>query len=260
MNKTLETILGRKSVRSYLDQPVTSEVREQVLNAAMRSPTAGNLMLYSIIQVTDQKIKNTLAKTCDNQPFIARAPWVLLFLADYQRWWDYFEVCRVEDFAKKAGLQWRKPSEGDLMLGCCDALIAAQTAVIAAESLGLGSCYIGDIMENYEAHVSLFSLPPYTFPVALLCLGYPSEAEKNRKPSSRFAAGHIVFENRYRRLGKDEFICMFQSENDRIFSQQQEISGAANIGQLTYLRKAGADFALELNRSVRAILKNWTGD
>jgi len=260
VNETLETILKRKSVRAYLDKPVPPEVRAQILQAAMRSPTAGNLMLYSVIEVTDQAIKDRLAKTCDNQPFIARAPWVLLFLADYQRWFDYFELCGVTEFAVRAGLLPRKPAEGDLMLACCDALIAAQTTVIAAESVGLGSCYIGDIMENYEVHRSLFDLPPYTFPIALLCFGYPTDAEKTRKSTSRFDRRHIIFENRYRRLDETEFTRMFQAETERIFSKQKEVHGAANFGQLTYRRKVAAGFALELNRSVQSIMKNWKGE
>ena len=94
-------------------------------------------MLYSIIEVSDQKTKDKLVKTCDNQPFIARAPYVLLFLADYQRWYDYFIAAGVPQNCSDAGIAMRKPAEGDLFLACCDALIAAQTAVIAAESIGM---------------------------------------------------------------------------------------------------------------------------
>jgi nitroreductase len=260
MNQTLETIMSRKSVRAYLDKPVPPEVREQVLQATLRAPTAGNLMLYSVIEVTDQAVKDRLAVTCDNQPFITRAPWVLLFLADYQRWFDYFELCGVKEFAARKNLPRRKPAEGDLMLACCDALIAAQTAVVAAESVGLGSCYIGDIMENCEAHRSMFNLPPYTFPIALLCFGYPTDAEKTRKPPSRFDRRHIIFENRYRRLDETEFTQMFQAETERVFSKQKEVLGAVNVGQMTYKRKVAAGFALELNRSVQSIMKNWDGE
>ncbi len=148
MNSAIEAIMKRRSVRAYDSRPIEADVKDEILNAALRAPTAGNLMLYSIIEVNDAKKKNSLAKTCDNQPFIATAPWVLLFLADYQRWHDYFLACDVEKFCARSSLSMRLPAEGDLMLACCDALIAAQTAVIAAESLGLGSCYIGDILEN----------------------------------------------------------------------------------------------------------------
>jgi FMN reductase (NADPH)/FMN reductase [NAD(P)H] len=260
MNQVIYAILRRRSVRAYQERPVPPEVKAQVLQAAMRAPTAGNLMLYSIIEVDDQAIKDTLAKTCDNQPFIARAPWVLLFVADYQRWQDYFEHCGAREFARSAGLPLRKPAEGDLMLGCCDALIAAQTAVVAAESLGLGSCYIGDIMENYEAHQALFELPRYVFPICLLCFGYPTRGQAARKQADRFKPEYIVFKNRYRRLGKEEFEKMFKAEHDAAFKDQGDIDGARNVGQLIYRRKFSAGFMLEMNRSVRAMLKNWSED
>ena len=96
MNPVIETILNRKSIRAYSDQPVTEEEKQTILQAAMRSPTAGNMMLYSIIDVQEQALKDRLAITCDNQPFIAKAPLVLLFMADYQRWFDYYRLSGVE--------------------------------------------------------------------------------------------------------------------------------------------------------------------
>jgi nitroreductase len=260
MNETLSVILNRKSCREFLAKTILEETKAEIIGATMRAPTAGNLMLYSIIEVNDQAAKDTLAVTCDHQPFIARAPWVLLFLADYQRWFDYFEFCGTGDFARRAALPVRNPAEGDLMLACCDALIAAQTTVIAAESCGLGSCYIGDIMENYETHRDLFKLPRYTFPICLLCMGYPTEAQKARQSTSRFDQEFIVFENSYRRFGESEFEKMFEKEQARAFKNSQELNGAVNVGQLIYRRKFAAGFSMEMNRSVKAILKHWEND
>jgi FMN reductase (NADPH)/FMN reductase [NAD(P)H] len=260
MNETVGVILNRKSCREFLAKAIPQKTKTDIIGATLRAPTAGNLMLYSIIEVNDQAAKDTLAVSCDHQPFIARAPWVLLFLADYQRWLDYFELCGTGDFARRTGLPVRKPAEGDLMLACCDALIAAQTTVIAAEACGLGSCYIGDIMENYETHRDLFKLPRYTFPICLLCLGYPTEPQKARQPTSRFDREFVVFENRYRRLGESEFKKMFEKEQARAFKNAEELDGAINVGQLIYRRKFAASFAMEMNRSVKAILKQWEND
>jgi len=260
MNETLSIILDRKSTRQFLRKPIPGEVKADILGATLRAPTAGNLMLYSIIEVNEQAAKDTLAVSCDHQPFISRAPWVLLFLADYQRWFDYFEICGTADFARRTGLPVRKPAEGDLMLACCDALIAAQTCVIAAESCGLGSCYIGDIMENYEVHRDLFKLPRYTFPVCLLCLGYPTKAQKARPPTDRFDREFIVFENKYVRLDRIEFQKMFRKQRARAFKNSDELNGAVNVGQLVYQRKFAAGFTIEMNRSVKAILKQWQTD
>lgn len=134
MNSVIRTILNRKSTRAYEKRPLEADIKAQILRATLRAPTAGNMMLYSIIEVDDQNKKNSLARTCDNQPFIAKAPLVLLFLADCQRWYDYFIHCGVEEICHKKNTMMGKPQEGDLMIACCDSLIAARTAVIAAES------------------------------------------------------------------------------------------------------------------------------
>jgi FMN reductase (NADPH)/FMN reductase [NAD(P)H] len=263
MNPVIQVLLNRKSVRAYEERPISEETKQEILHATLRAPTAGNMMLYSIVEVKDQSAKDTLAKTCDNQPFIARAPLVLLFLADYQRWWDYFKVSGVEALAKGRGEPLRQPQEGDLMIACCDALIAAQTAVTAAESLGIGSCYIGDIMENYEAHRVLFNLPPYALPVCLVCFGYPTKQQQERPLTPRFDPKFIVFENRYRRLDKSEFAEMYRDREARLAAGGDHgvhgaAAGAANVGQLMYLQKFNADFTKEMTRSVQAMLRTWT--
>lgn len=260
MNHVMDVLLNRKSVRAYEDRAIPDEARDQILRAAVRAPTAGNMMLYSIVDVRDQAAKGVLARTCDNQPFIARAPLVLLFLADWQRWLDYFTVSGVEDLCERRGEPLRKPQEGDLLVACCDALIAAQSAVVAAESLGIGSCYIGDIMENFEAHRDLFGLPEYVFPICLLCLGYPTAAQKRRPLASRFRSEFIVSVDRYRRLGASELEEMHREMNERMSARGMNPEGLPNAGQVMYSRKFAAGFVKELNRSVRVMLRAWAGE
>lgn len=256
MNPVIDVLLKRKSVRAYEERKIGVEVRGEILKATLRAPTAGNLMLYSIVDVTDQQIKDRLAVTCDNQPFIARAPMVWLFLADYQRWHDYFLASGVEEMCAQRKTPVRKPAEGDLFLACCDALIAAQNAVIAAESFGIGSCYIGDIMEQYEIHRELFNLPQYVFPICLLVFGYPTQQQLDREYTSRFNEKFIVFENQYHRLDKSKFDEMFAT-HEKQMPRGKAMDGIANFGQATYLRKFSADFTVEMTRSVRLILKQW---
>ena len=171
MNEIIQSLFDRKSVRVFTDRPVTAEEKDLILRAAVQAPTAGNQQLYTIIDVTDQAVKNTLVKTCDNQPFIADAKLVLIFCADCRKWYDAFRF---------AGCEPRDPGVGDLALAISDATIAAQNAGVAAESLGIGSCYIGDIMENCEAHRELLHLPKYVFPCCMLVLGFPTEQQKYR--------------------------------------------------------------------------------
>ncbi len=256
MNPTLETILNRKSMRAFEKRPVPAEIKSQILAATLRAPTAGNMMLYSILDITDQQIKETLVKTCDNQPFIARAPMVWIFLADYQRWYDYFTYSDVETLCAQRGEEIRMPEEGDLFLACSDALIAAQNAVIAADSFGLGSVYIGDIMENYETHQKLLNLPPHVFPIAMLVFGYPTEQQQNRQMTTRFDEKFIVFENQYQRLSDADFAEMF-AEREKQLPQGKAMQDITNFGQFVYNRKVGSDFSVEMSRSVREMLKAW---
>ena len=199
-NETLNVIMQRRSVRAYTDQEISQAEKDTILDATMRAPTAGNMMLYSIIEVENQLLKDQLAVSCDDQPFIAKSPYVLLFVADYQRWVDIFIADHAPERAIEIGLEPRMPQEGDLMLAVCDALIAAQTAVIAAESLGIGSCYIGDIMEHYQLHQKMFNLPKYALPIALLCFGYPQPGLLSKSLVERFDRKFIIHRNTYQHL------------------------------------------------------------
>ena len=190
MNNTIKQLFERKSVRVYQDKPIEAKEKQLIFNAAIQAPTAGNMTLYSIIDIQDQAIKEKLAKTCDNQPFIAKAPLVLIFVADYQKWYDAFSFF---------GCSPRKPAAGEFLLAVQDAAIAAQNAVTAAESLGIGSCYIGDIMEHYEKHRELLNLPPYVFPAIMVVFGYPTQQQADRQKPKRAPLDFIVQENRYHR-------------------------------------------------------------
>jgi nitroreductase len=249
-NPTLDLIAARTSTRVYDPTPLTDAEKTAILSAAFRAPTGGNMMLYSIIEVADQALKDRLAVTCDDQPFIAKAPWVLLFIADFQKWIDIFAAANVERV--EVAHRRMTPGLGDLMLACSDALIAAQNAVVAAESLGIGSCYIGDILELGETHADLFDLPVHTLPIAMLCFGRPSTT---RAPVVRFSK-HVVHENRYRRLTPDE-IAEEVAAMGAEYAPHGLPPGFDNYGQVVYRRKFASDFMAEMNRSVAWWLERW---
>lgn len=258
-NEVLQTLNNRTSLRTYAPDPVTAEELEAILHAAMRAPTAGNQMLYSIIVIRDPETKEKLSKSCDNQPFIAKAPVLLLFAADQHKWFEFYEKNQVGEFCQanvERGYSFEAPQESDLFLACEDTMIAAQNAVIAAESLGIGSCYIGDIVENYEYHQKLFDLPRYVFPVALLCLGH-YKADHKKVFRRRFDPKFVVFQEKYRHLTDAEYEEMFAEENKGY--RPENPYGAENFAQMFYARKTGAAFSKEMARSVRVALKEWDG-
>lgn len=258
MNPVLELIHKRRSVRVYDPTPISDEEKDAILQAAMRAPTAGAMMLYSIIEVADPALKQRLVETCDHQPFIAKAPLVLLFLADYQRWMDMFSAAGSATRAGELGIPNRLPAEGDLVLALMDALIAAQTAVLAAESLGIGSCYIGDVLENWETHQEIFNLPQYTFPAALLCFGRPADPPPS-KLVPRFDKQFIVHQDSYQRFEKDQLNDVFLPFGFPSFDLKEYKNGAHNPVQHNYLRKFTADFSREMNRSTAVMIRKWCG-
>lgn len=200
MNEIIQSLYNRKSVRIFTDEPVTGEEKRLLLECAFQAPTAGCQQLYTIIDVTDEAEKEELAELCDHQSFIGKAPVVLIFCADCQKWLEAY---------REAGLEPRVPGLGDAMLAMTDAVIAAQNVVAAAESLGLGSCYIGDILENEERVRELLGLPEFVFPAAMLVLGRPTQQQRERPKPERFEGEYTVSENRYRPLSGAELRAMF---------------------------------------------------
>ena len=244
-NPILQSLWDRKSTRVFLEKPITKEAQEIILGAAMQAPTAGNQMLYTILQITDQNLKERLVETCDHQPFIAKAPLVLVFLADFQRWYDAFVF---------AGCNPRLPAEGDLMLAVADACIAAQNSVVAAQSLGIGSCYIGDILEQVEIHRELLDLPDYVMPAAMVVYGYPTDQQQNRKKPERFAPAYIVQENRYHTFSA--------SEHEKWFCERAEREKQTDFSYPSYMdafckRKYLSAFSREMSRSVAVYLEKF---
>lgn len=242
-NQILEELTERRSVRAYEETGITMEERSAIITAAAMAPTAGCQQLYTILDVTDEALKQQLAELCDHQPFIARAKLLLVFCADCKKWYDAFSA---------AGCSPRKPGAGDLLLAVDDALIAAQNAVTAAQSLGIGSCYIGDVMENCEQMRDALHLPKYVFPAAFVVFGRPTEQQKNRKKPQRIDEKYLVHENTYHALSDRELSDMLSYK-----------AGEKEYG--TWLsafcaRKYNSDFSKEMSRSVELYLRDFLGE
>ncbi len=236
-NETIRQLLARKSVRSFTDQEITPEEKKLILEAAVQAPTAGNQQLYTILDITDQKLKDRLVDTCDHQPMIAKAKLVLIFCADYKKWYDGFLAAKSEP---------REPGTGDLMLAVCDAMIAAQNAVAAAESMGIGSCYIGDIMENCEEQQELLHLPEYVLPVGMLIFGYSTQQQKDRVKPERVAMEYVVHENGYQVLSDMQLKDMWRPRcGEKTFEEWMDAFCR---------RKYNSDFSREMTRSVQKYL------
>ena len=236
-NETIELLYNRKSVRAYEKREIPEEDVQKILRAAIEAPTAGNMTLWSAIRVTDEAKKKRLSETCDNQPFIASAPLVLVFCADYKRWYDLFATLDL-------GEELRKPGEGDLMLAMMDTIIAAHASVVAADALG-------DIIERCEQQREILGLPEYVKPVCMVVYGIPTEFQKTRKKPARFEADDIVFENEYQSRDPEQMRRMLENRQDK-HGEELERWIIAHCK-----RKWNCDFSREMTRSAAKMIQEW---
>ncbi|RWX79347.1 NADPH-dependent oxidoreductase [Neorhizobium lilium] len=164
-NSALESILSHRSVRNYLPQPVPDGLLHLAVAAAQSAPTSSGLQAWSVVAVEDPERRAKLAELAGPNPQILSAPLFLVWLADLSR----LRKIATERDKSGDGLDYFE----SFLLASVDAALAAQNALVALESLGLGTCYIGGI-RNHPAEVGeVLGLPPESFAVFGMTVGYP---------------------------------------------------------------------------------------
>lgn len=164
---TIELIYQHGSVRQYKPDPVPDSMVEEIVAAGQRASTSSNLQTYSVVVTTDRGKINKIQKITGGQKHITQAPVFLLWCADFSR---LKRVCSHQGYTLNAN------HIENFLVGAVDAAIASQTAGLAAESLGLGFCYIGAIRNDPRQVITLFELPELVYPMFGMTLGWPVKA------------------------------------------------------------------------------------
>lgn len=221
MNEVMNTLLSHRSIRSYTERAVEDEVLEQVIKAVQAAPNWVNLQHVSVIAVKDPKRRGKFAALCGGQAHIAKAPVFLVFCADFYRTWL---ACRskgqpFDDVMRRID---------QVIVGANEVGIALGTAVVAAQSFGLGTVPIGDIRLHALEAVQELNLPRYVLPLLGLCLGYPAEnpALKPRLPKEM-----VYFEERYR-LDLEEPLRQYDKQYARYLKERPQNSREGDWSQL----------------------------
>lgn len=197
-NETMRLLLERSSCRSFSDRKIPPEVMDAILEAGIHAPTGGNLQPYSIIRVEEAATKQRLDELNENQLFIAAAPVDLIFCLDWHRLRRWAEL---QDAPFTADCSFRH-----FWISFQDTIIAAQNICTAADAMGLGSVYVGTVLECFREVRQLLALPDLVFPVVLVSLGYPKERPK---PKRKLGAKAIVHKEKYRDPDDRELLTMF---------------------------------------------------
>lgn len=192
----------RASCRSYRPDPIPKDVLDRVLAAGCESPSSGGFQTLSIIKVTDPAKQKKLVELCRNQHFIATAPVSLVICVDYHR---------MERLIAREPAPFREPDLfPNLVMGVWDAAVCAQTMVLCAQAEGLGSCYIGNLLNRLGEASELLGLPQRVFPAVMLTLGWP---KFGRKQPPKYPPSILVHDNTYQELPDEVLYSAYRKQN-----------------------------------------------
>ena len=161
----LEAIRNHRTIRIFRNDPLDQDVLSEILTAATRASTTGNMQVYSIVVTRDASLKEKLWEVHFRQNMVLEAPVILTFCADFNRFNTW---CR---------LRQAHPGYDNFLsffTAAIDALLAAQNCALEAESKGLGICYLGTTTYNADKIIDILELPEAVVPVTTLVVGYPA--------------------------------------------------------------------------------------
>ena len=183
---------NHRSIRSFTSQDIDDSLLNDLLLAGLRSSSSGNMQTWSVVVTRDEANKDKLYEFHGKQEMVREAPLMLTFCAD---------VFRMREWIR---INESKQSFDDLLgflTGTVDAIIAAQTISLAAESVGLGICYLGTTWWAADEIIKFMELPKGVFPVTTLAIGYPAEHPELR---DRLPLELLVHQEKYTRLSDEE--------------------------------------------------------
>ena len=213
-NATLDLLLAHRSVRSYLPRPLPQGTLETLVAAAQSASTSSNLQTWSVVAVTDPDAKRKLSAVAANQQHIIECPLFLVWLAD---------ISRNQRLGDAAGATMEvMPYLETFLVAAIDAALAAQNAVIAAASLGISTVYIGALRNDPETVASTLGLPPGTFGVFGLCIGYENP-RKAADVKPRLPQAAVLHRERYD-AGPEAALVAAYDRTTTAFSERNEMA------------------------------------
>jgi nitroreductase len=239
---------AHRSIRSYKPDPIDDDLLNDLLMTGLRSSSSGNMQTWSVIVTRDAARKERLYELHRYQDMVQQAPLVLTFCSDVFRMRVWI---RVND---------SKQSFDDLLgflTGAVDAVIAAQTICLSAESVGLGICYMGTTWWAADQLIDFFDLPLGVFPVTSLVMGYPAYVPDLR---DRLPLDLIVHQEKYQRLTDDEIRAKHADREEAAWARYNAIDrvrrrlAEAGITRVTDYYTSEFKYSKELHREISQML------
>ena len=206
MDNAIELMMQHRSVRKFTDEPVDDRTLDEIVNCGLRASNTGNMQLYSIIATQQEPLRTELCKLHYGQ--CPTAPLWLTVCTDVHR---YHHYCRVNQCDEPYGnFLW-------FTTAMVDASVAAQNICLAAESRGLGFCYLGTVLYNTERIAELLQCPDGVVPVVALAMGHPAEEPRT---SERLGLDAMLHNEVYHDATDDEIVSTHRVRDENPFNQQ----------------------------------------
>ena len=234
----MDFIKNRRTIRKYQQKDIPAELLNQLLEEAFRASTMGNMQLYSVVITRSPEMKARLAPTHFNQPMVTKAPVVLTFCADFNRFskWCVF---------REAEPGYDNPIS--FLNAASDTLLVTQNFCTLAEAYGLGVCYLGTTIYNPDKIIDILQLPKLVMPVATITVGYPDEepAQVDRLPLEG-----ILHEEVYADYTQEKIDAIYAfkeslAENHRFISENGKTTLAQVFTDVRY-KKADNEYMSEI--------------
>jgi len=204
----LSILNQHRTIRKYSDKQIEPKLLTQLLESACRASNTGNMQAYSVVVTTDPTIKDRLSPAHFNQPMLKSAPVVLTFCADFNRisrWCELRNAVPGYDNFQS------------FMAAAIDALIAAQTFCTAAESVGLGICYLGTTTYNAQEIITALNLPKLVVPVTTITVGYPADMPDQ---TDRLPLDSVVHHETYKDFSAEDINSLYAEKENSDFYKQ----------------------------------------
>lgn len=243
----IETILRHRSIRRYKPDPVPDEVLNEILEAGVRASSSGNMQTYSIIVTRDRALREQLFVPHMEQSMVLDAPVLITFCADFHRMREWLRLNDAPD---------NFDNFMSFMIAAIDATLVSQNVALAAESLGLGICYMGSTLANCDQIGRILRLPETVVPVVGFSLGYPDE---DPAPRDRLPLAGLVHQETYRDYTDAQIREIYREREvkgwERYMAyaelrQMVEASGVENLAQLYTVVKYTRESHQEFSRTV----------
>ncbi len=239
-----EIILNHRSIRKYKPDAIPEKTLELILEAGIRASNTGNMQVYSIIVTQDEAMKNKLLPLHFNQEAVKQAPLLLTFCADINR------------FSKWCKLRNAKPAYDNFLwfyTASIDAVIAAQNCALAAESEGLGICYMGTTNYTAEKIIEVLKLPKGVIPVTTLTIGYPEETPYL---TDRLPKNAVVHYETYKDFSEESVNEIYSDfENSEFVKQLIEENQTENLAQIFTEKRYIKENNIAVSKSLLKVIK-----